>query len=864
MFASFTRHVAIRAKEAEVFDNFTMSLQHEKSLLSLLNSLQCEIFPKKELDNQDSQFLEFLQHTVVRFEPRSKVEFKVDDTKLGYDEEDIARCIEAFTDTFAFKGCNGTRSSNTMKMNDEGRINFSLDSIRRPFWNRFCYLFGCINFVSAIECAEYFMTSFLHTQWIFVKKQTYSQTSSNAPLTKSRMMYCCTDELKKKRVIPESCDKLLRMIDCSTDHPTGMKQKRLRTLKAILRQAKNNDENMNYDLLYRSKVRARNELPETRFSEVVTFVIAAIDNIFPPYVMGTSLNKRRFHNFLIAYLKSQKRTNLSITALIKSMDLNSMKWLGRSGRVLSSPDKRFKEPLLHKFLKWIFCTIVSRIVRSYWYVTETSGRAPSQGSIVAFIPHEEWRNTSGSWMNQYIKKYLTKVLRRPSLESRYKEGALRLVPKTNDFRPLCIPLRYLLLPKAERLLPEEIRESYKFTKCILGPIRDMIRYQQAKKSVFRFPGHVKCLSSRDVVKAICSFRSSIVSSPTEEKLEFFAMKFDMKHCYDNLNQAKVFQCVRDLFSGEEENSLLFTNFQGFRASSTLYPKSLKLVSDQHTIEKLKRVECLKRGAILNGNYQSKASMSKFKVLEILDIVLDQVVEGRIRIKGADTYTRKIGVFQGTPLLATFCDVLYDRLICETFQYLSDTTNSLLIRLADDFLVISQDKLICHKVFEDACSDKFKQFGAYVNLEKSQLYDPKHEKPIKFVGLEISLQSLEVLRKVAVTLSPPLKHYQSLQQVLEWYSDVFAFKILDVLTRSINVRLQDLKEVVEHVFKNLESHLRKVSTGSFFLAEDLDVFTGLVLQSIFEKMNHSQMNDLSAALENDVLKRMNKFKRMFCQ
>ena len=105
------------------------------------------------------------------------------------------------------------------------------------------------------------------------------------------------------------------------------------------------------------------------------------------------------------------------------------------------------------------------------------------------------------------------------------------------------------------------------------------------------------------------------------------------------------------------------------------------------------------------------------------------------------YLRRRGVFQGCPLLATLCDVAYSDLVEERLLFLDE--QSLLLRLADDFLVLSTDKQQIYYLYQLLKKDLFMSYGASANIAKTITNLHKPIDTILFVGIGVDTKSLYV-------------------------------------------------------------------------------------------------------------------------
>lgn len=98
-------------------------------------------------------------------------------------------------------------------------------------------------------------------------------------------------------------------------------------------------------------------------------------------------------------------------------------------------------------MEWFLSVYICKLVGSFWYVTEVSHGILSKD--ILHYPHNEWKRITNKWLNDYVKNYLVETtvsveFNETSAFKKYNIGRLRLLPKSNDFRALCIPIKQII------------------------------------------------------------------------------------------------------------------------------------------------------------------------------------------------------------------------------------------------------------------------------------------------------------------------------------------------------------------------------------------------------------------------------------
>lgn len=805
-----------------------MTLTVGQSLWTILFSNGENYQLNVEIDQHESAFIDFLKSTTIK-RKRGWVDIVEVQDASAFEAADTTSFIISLIRKFvqADQGLEKPYFSVHHHETAYPNLDFLIDCVRGAFWLRFCSMVGRKSFVHILNTAESFISRSLLVYWMFLQNETPLKSTSGSYLSKAGMMYANMSRRNNFQLLEESDLHILTYVEYPDAVNSRNIPKRARKFMGLLRRARIKDAQINYAMFYKALIRESQGLLGTPVECVVNFVSSVLDKLFSSSLIGCSRNRRKLREFLSKFLKCPKKTRLLILSLTKSLKMNTIQWLGRlqGSSCFGFNDRR--QNLVTGFMKYIFIRLIPRLIRHFWYVTETSTLMTKGTTFVSFIPHKDWLRMSECWLKDYARDYLVKdhlIIQQP----RYKHGVMRLVPKKSDFRPLCIPLRYQHLSRDQRLSQEEVRSSYFFEKNVLGPVRDAIRSQQLNKALFHFKGHLKCFSTNDVTKAINVFKRKLFTHNGLEKVTLHAIKFDMKHCYDNLHQAKIIQSVRNLFSGEEEATLILKKSFEYSGRNINFPRLNKLAVKSDQLESLWPSNTRRKSIAVKAFQKSMVNLSRLQIFELVDVVLDQIANGIVQVKNdLAKYTRKRGVFQGTALLATFCDVLYDQLVYDSFAKTNLLEESLLIRLADDFLIISPQLQVCQTVYEKASSEGFRQYGAYVNRQKSQLVSSANEATtMKFVGLDIIFPSLDIKKTILLNMVPPSKSLRSFSHFLSYLICVLELKLRDQLFDSslmeVSIFEHNVRHIVVNVLRCVDRYAAKIEIPTFYLV-DLEVF-----------------------------------------
>lgn len=546
----------------------------------------------------------------------------------------------------------------------------------------------------------------------------------------------------------------------------------------------------------------------TSFKIVLRFVLTCLSRVFPDSVFGNSRNKEKINAAIKKYISANRRDSLDISELAAGLNISSIKWIGKTGHITSTHDYLMRVQLLRNFLKWLFNAFICNSIRNFWHVAEVSS-SKSHNMSLAFFPHSSWKALTRNWIKSYVENYLDEVTAtQKDDQEKILHGRLRVIPKSNDFRPLCVPFNNH--GQHSKSNPRTCFDAYKsYDRNVMRPLRDILRTQQLKAGKGECP---RSYSLRDVCKHLAKFKCSLgLNSVCQPKL--YGFKFDMKHCYDNLNQSMIIELIEELFSRDDDKEEYFVKRITRKGNSKLlHVKSSPLVLNRSAVARLDIEKFPLVGRKHNEIVYEGNSLWRFTKNEVIDLVKEHIMSSTIEVpfEGRKTYKRKRGIFQGNPLLATFCDIVYNRLADHLFGSLANSKESIMLRLADDFLFLSTKEENCRAIFDLAMSSSAHDYGAYINSDKCSWISSDQVSSVHFVGLEIDICNLNFRRFNSMPFKIPPKMQRSLELTISYLHWNFGVRLSDYLV-DLNVMsergvLDNISDVIEPTFDCLAHYL----------------------------------------------------------
>lgn len=792
-----------------------------------------------ELDEGSTSFLNFLKNTIIIPGRKSFSSLRVlselsnnSDIKHQSYDEFINNFLSwaRSKDGFKLPGVNDVSRSGSTTSNPY--LNFQIHVLKDELWARLCDRIGRLRFIELLTGNTCFL---YHPQTrtyscVFGSRKGNTKKSKDL-IYKRRMYYRWRWHHNPVQILSDPSEELTRLIFNIDTNKQNLPKKYRKFLRLLLI-AKANEVKLKYRLIFINSVvkRKSNTLVfenSSRFQDITRFVFTVIDKTFPKDLFGCSDNQRIMKKKIIEILRSQRLEPFEVNLFSSSLKLSSIRWLGKSEKISSAQDKIMRQAIFSNFLKWFFGDYLLRLIQGFWYVTDSSSESSENDMPSAFFTHETWNKLSSEWLIKYIEKYLIEIKDENHIPSKYNHGILRLIPKKSDFRPLCVPVKLRDGTKDERRT---------YDRDTIRPVRDILRDQQKKIDGNR---KIRCFSVRDISLHLSRFKSALCQENNGKVPTLYGVKFDMKHCYDNLNQAKIIECIEFLFSGEDKEERFYVRNYLRQTELSDYLKLTPSIAKRKHIVNFNIFDYPPSPGVRNVHSDQSRTMS-FTRGDVIDIVKDHVLNSTIEMPQMrdKIFTRRIGVFQGFPLLATFCDIVYNSLVDNVLMPNLKDLKSILLRLADDFLFLSVKKEECDEILRLATSRKATDYGAFINNEKCCTVD--EENPIlHFVGLEVDIRTLNYRRSNIL----PYKTYfnQSFKTILSHIEWSFSLKLndflLDTTIITTDAVLDNVRDIMGLVLDSVKKQMpKKALMGSDEIGR-LKVFVLSITQRTLTKIKY---------------------------
>ncbi|KAM0345308.1 hypothetical protein ACHAPU_006707 [Fusarium lateritium] len=428
-----------------------------------------------------------------------------------------------------------------------------------------------------------------------------------------------------------------------------------------------------------------------------------------------------------------------------------MSWLNpqnSSGQKPSKTDTEKRLEIFNEFVYFVFDSLLIPLIRNNFYVTESN----THRYRVFYFRHEVWRQIAepamaGLRADMFEEVKLDEAVQ--ILRSRQLGfSQVRLLPKGNKLRPIMNLRRRAITRKSVNRLDRSINS-------VLGPIHSLLKLEKRTN-----PSKLgsTMFSVSDIYTRLKLFKESLGSN--HGKLYF--AKTDVKAAFDTIPQEAVVNLMKSVPSQSKYTIMKHVEVKpgepavvdgGKSSSRTSRRWKATALSEKETSDFTARLEKDLAPSKKNIVFVDSALRKTHGVGELMHLLKQHVEQNLVKV-GKKYYRQKVGIPQGSVLSSFLCNYFYADLEAKHLRFL-DTADCLLLRLIDDFLLVTLDQNKAAQ-FVNAMHSGFPEYGVTVNPVKTMvsfdmLYEGKpvrkvnHEKGFPYCGTAIDCQTLDITK-----------------------------------------------------------------------------------------------------------------------
>ena len=462
----------------------------------------------------------------------------------------------------------------------------------------------------------------------------------------------------------------------------------------------------------------------TSIAKVSSFCRSVISKVFPSEFWGTG--EIRLHNNRVllrhinTFVRLRRYESLSVHDVLQSIKIEDIEWLEPRNvdgtAKLSASDFGKRKELMSELLYYVFDSFLIPLIRGHFHVTE-SGAHRNQ---LFYFRHDVWKAISEPALRS-LKDTMLEECNTLEVKTKLKQRALgisyvRLLPKEHGMRPIInLRRRVQKLQHGQLVLGKSINS-------ILTPAFSILNYE---KSIHPEVLGSALFSVEDMYPRLQAFRSSLEQQGLANTPLYFA-KVDVKACFDTIPQKRLMQLAQSILGADVYRTAKYARTKlvggqnretpafGAKPSWKYLTKAMAGRGDFDFPKEIETdtVDGRSRTIYVDGVVQKSERRNT-----VLDL-LEEHVESNLIMLGNRFYRQKEGIPQGSIVSSLLCSYFYAELEREVLGFVGDA-QSILLRLIDDFLVISTKQRVAEQFMREMHRG-IPEFGVEAKIEKSRV------------------------------------------------------------------------------------------------------------------------------------------------
>ncbi|CAI4046812.1 hypothetical protein SKDZ_12G3470 [Saccharomyces kudriavzevii ZP591] len=521
--------------------------------------------------------------------------------------------------------------------------------------------------------------------------------------------------------------------------------------------------------------------------QVLRFLIVILQKLLPKEMFGSKKNKCKIIRNLNSLLSLPLHGCLPFNSLMKNLRLKDFKWLLVSDSSFTKQNFENSNQLVIYFVSWLFRQLIPKIIQTFFYCTEISSTV-----AIVFFRHDILDKLVAPFLREYFEKYLIEnsICRNHNSYtlSNFNHCRMRIIPKksNNEFRIIAIP--------CEGADEEEFMVYKENHKRVIAPTQKILEYLRNKRPT----DFVKIYSPTQIADRIKEFKQGLLKKFNNVLPELYFMKFDVKSCYDSIPRT---ECMRIIKRALKKENGFFVRSQSFFNTNTGILKLTNVVNASRTPKPYEL-------------YIDNVRTVHLSNQDVIDVIEMETFKTALWVQDK-CYLREDGLFQGSSLSAPIVDLVYDDLL-EFYDEFKAGPNqdTLILRLADDFLVISTDQQQILRIKKLAMGG-FEKYNAKANEDKiiTVCSQPNNDTVIQFCAMHIFIKDLEVWKHSSTMNIFNIRSNSSKKifgRLISLFNTRISYKTADSDLNSITTVLMQIYHIVKNISESYKSAFKDLS------------------------------------------------------
>ncbi|KAF8690235.1 hypothetical protein AX14_003047 [Amanita brunnescens Koide BX004] len=451
------------------------------------------------------------------------------------------------------------------------------------------------------------------------------------------------------------------------------------------------------------------------YHEVYRYVALVTKSIIPNSFWGSIYNLRLVLRHVKQFISCRKHESLSLHNVIQGFRTSDCDWLAPPGkrsqqyRVCVSDAKKRRE-LLEDFLFWYFDGFVSPLLKTTFYITDSS----AYRNRLLYFRHDDWNILCTPLIERLTTETFEKLEENEVAEilkmRKLGFSFVRLLPKETGVRPIVNLSRRKPLFRLKGRVHAPLRgdNAGQSINQVLQAALEILKFEKERNtsllgvSLFRPDG---------LYARLKAFKARLPRDADGRLPKLYFVKVDVQACFDTIEQRELLRIIDKLISED----LYMIQRYGQVGMTAGRPRRtfVKRATDEdppHFLQYAVELAQSLRSIIFADEVVYHDAPRE----EILQLLRDHITENIVKI-GNNFYRQAVGIPQGSILSSLLCSFYYGDME-KQFEPWTDPMSAL-FRLIDDYLYITTSSVKA-KSFLDMMKKGHPKYGCSISHDKT--------------------------------------------------------------------------------------------------------------------------------------------------
>ncbi|TCD64911.1 hypothetical protein EIP91_003447 [Steccherinum ochraceum] len=441
-------------------------------------------------------------------------------------------------------------------------------------------------------------------------------------------------------------------------------------------------------------------------AEVYYYAVCVTKAVVPLSLWGSEKNFKVICRHVKSFISARRYETLTLHEIMQDFSISDCDWLmpAKPQARVNATDTLKRLELAQEFLFWYFDSFIVPLLRTTFYVTESSAFR----NKVLYFRQDDWATLcapliaklSGDTFQKITQGTASEIMRQRTLGFSF----VRLLPKETGVRPIVNLRRKKVATKYSNGQPQ-----LSINQILQAAFQVLTYEKNAQKhllgaSVF---GH------NEVYTKLKTYKVRLESlSPDGSLPKLYFVKVDVQACFDTITQDKLLSILRKLISEDVYVTQRYgtVTLAAGKIKRTYVKTAMPDDDHPHFISIATKLAETLRNTIFVDQVVYPYTQKK----DMLQLLEEHITENIVKI-GNDYYRQTIGIPQGSVLSTLLCSFFYGDLERNELKFAQDSQSTLL-RLVDDYLLVTTSQAKAKK-FLDVMKRGHPEYGCFISKEK---------------------------------------------------------------------------------------------------------------------------------------------------